>query len=435
MKHFPHQEDNHRQPAYDRPISPSRAAGNHHWVASWSASPQPVWGSDFYFPTNLPSVLREQTVRQVARLSLGGERVRIVLSNAHGTAPLHIGRASIARTERLGGHAEDASLEMHCVTFGREVQATVLAGAMLVSDPVELPVDSLSQLTVSLYLPHPTPVETFHWDGRQTTWIVPGDQTARGTLDAAAPSMSTTARPLLAGIHVERGSSARTVVALGDSITDGATASLDQDTRWPDFLAERLAPQGVAVVNAGISGARLLSDCMGVNALARLQRDVLMQPGVEAVVVAIGINDIGWPGTALARHQAPPSLDALKAGYRQLVTQLHGHGVRVIGATLTPFEGAMQGTPLDDYFQPEKEALRGQLNDWIRHGHLFDAVVDFDAVLRDPLHPARMLATLDSGDHLHPGDAGSLAMAEALDLGVLLQNSQAWLNPPSRPTP
>ena len=190
--------------------------------------------------------------------------------------------------------------------------------------------------------------------------------------------------------------------------------------RWPDFLAARLAPHGVAVVNAGISGARLLSDGMGVNALARLERDVLAQPGVQSVVVMLGINDIGWPGTAFAPTQARPSLEALCAGYRQLVAQAHRHGVRVIGMTLAPFAGALPGTPLDNYYHPDKDLLRGQLNDWIRHGGAFDAVIDADAVLRDPARPAQLLARYDSGDHLHPGDDGNRALAEAVDLDLLL---------------
>jgi len=209
-------------------------------------------------------------------------------------------------------------------------------------------------------------------------------------------------------------------VVIGDSITDGATASLDKDSRWPDFLAARLAPHGVAVVNAGISGARLLSDGMGVNALARLERDVLAQPGAQSVIVMLGINDISWPGTAFARDAQRPTLDAMTAGYRQLVEQAHARGVRVIGATLTPFENALPGTPLDDYYNSDKDALRQRVNDWIRHSGVFDAVIDFDAVLRDPAHPTRIAERYDSGDHLHPGDEGNRTMADAVDLDALL---------------
>ena len=207
---------------------------------------------------------------------------------------------------------------------------------------------------------------------------------------------------------------------IGDSITDGATASLDQDQRWTDHLAARLAPRGVAVVNAGISGNRLLSDGMGESVLARLRRDALDQPGVASVIVLIGINDISWPGTAFARAQPRPSLPELQAGYRALAEQAHRRGLRIFGATLMPFAGALPGTPLDDYYHPDKEALRQQLNAWLRSNSPFDAVIDLDAALRDPADPSRMAAAYDSGDHLHPGDAGNRAMAEAVDLEILL---------------
>ncbi|MGJ7542036.1 SGNH/GDSL hydrolase family protein [Variovorax sp. LT1R16] len=388
------------------------------WVSTWSASPQPVWGSDFLFPTNMPAGLRDQTLRQVARVSLGGPRVRIVLSNAYGRQPLTVGRTTLARPLTHGAVIADS---LRSVTFGGRASATIPPGASLLSDPIALPVTALEQLAVSLYLPEEVPLSTFHWDGRQTGWIVAGDQTMAPALQMEAPAArSTTARALLVGIQVEAAAPARAVAVIGDSITDGATASLDQDTRWPDFLAARLAPHGVAVVNAGISGARLLSDGMGVNALARFERDVLAQPGVQSVVVLLGINDIAWPGTAFAPASPPLTLEALTAGYRQLVEQAHSRGVRVIGATLTPFEGALPGTPLDNYYQPGKDRLRRQVNEWIRTSGVFDAVIDFDAVLRDPAHPARMASHFDSGDRLHPGDEGHRAMAEAVDLEALL---------------
>lgn len=396
------------------PADPTRP----HWVSTWSASPQPVWGADFLFPTNMPAALRDQTLRQVARVSLGGPRVRIVLSNAYGRQPLTVGRTTLARPLTHGAVVADS---LRTMTFGGRASATIPPGASLLSDPIAWPVTALEQLAVSLYLPEEVPLSTFHWDGRQTGWIVSGDQTMAPALQMEAPAArSTTARALLVGIQVEAAAPARAVAVIGDSITDGATASLDQDSRWPDFLAARLAPHGVAVVNAGISGARLLSDGMGVNALARFERDVLAQPGVQSVVVLLGINDIAWPGTAFAPASPPLTLEALTAGYRQLVEQAHSRGVRVIGATLTPFEGALPGTPLDNYYQPGKDRLRRQVNAWIRTSGVFDAAIDFDAVLRDPVHPARMASRFDSGDRLHPGDEGHRAMAEAVDLEALL---------------
>jgi lysophospholipase L1-like esterase len=401
-----------------QPVAPLPA-----WVTTWGASPQPVWGPDFLFPINMPATLRDQTVRQVARVSLGGRRVRLVLSNAYGRQPLAVDRATVARPSADGSVVPDS---LRIATFGGRRSATILPGVSLVSDPVDLPVAALSRLAVSLYVAEETPVGTFHWDGRQTGWIVRGDQTLAAVLETgAASSQRTTARPLLAAIQVETAQAARAIVVIGDSITDGATASLDKDSRWPDFLAARLAPHGVAVVNAGISGARLLSDGMGVNALARLERDALGQPGVQGIVVMLGINDIAWPGTAFAPSSPRPTLEAMTAGYRQLVEQARGRGVRVIGATLAPFEGALPGTPLDDYHDADKDALRRAVNDWIRSSGAFDAVIDFDAVLRDPAHPARMAPRFDSGDRLHPGDEGSRAMAEAVDLDLLLPELSA----------
>lgn len=389
-----------------------------HWVATWQASPQPVWGTDFLFPTHLPPQLDDQTVRQVARLSLGGERLRVLFSNAYGRQPVTLGPVTLALPAAMAGSVAMDSLE--AVTFSGRPTSVIPAGGELLSDPVVLPVAALARVVVSFHLPQPTPMTTFHWDGRQTGWIVPGDQTLAPRLDAGGQVLETTARPLLTGIQVETSASGRSVVIIGDSISDGATASLDRDQRWPDVLAERLAPQGVAVVNAGISGARLLSDGMGVKALDRLDRDVLAQPGVASVIVLLGINDIAWPGTAFARTASRPSLEDLIAGYRQLIQRAHARGLRVLGATLTPFAGALPDTPLADYYQPAKEKLRQRLNAWIRSSGAFDAVVDADAALRDPRQPTRLAAEYDSGDHLHPGDAGNRALAAAVDLAALL---------------
>ena len=206
---------------------------------------------------------------------------------------------------------------------------------------------------------------------------------------------------------------------IGDSITDGNGATIDANARWPDFLAARLAPRNVAVLNAGISGARLLGDRMGVNALARFDRDVLSQPRVKTVIVLLGINDISWPGTAFDPQGERPSADALISGYRQLVARAHARGVRVGGATLTPFEGALPGTPLDNYYQTHKDELRQKINAWIRTSGEFDAVVDFDVLARDPSYPSRLNQEFDSGDHLHPGDHGNKAMADAINLEAL----------------
>ncbi|ALA86271.1 SGNH/GDSL hydrolase family protein [Stenotrophomonas geniculata] len=384
------------------------AASAPHWVASWQASPQPVWGADFLFPTLVPATLHDQTFRQTARISLGGPRLRVRLSNAYGTQPLRIGAASVAA--RAGATPQPLS-------FDGQPGVLIGPGQERLSDPLSLATDDRQALQVSIFVPGPTPVQTFHWEGRQTSWTAPGDQSRAQALSAAS---STTARLFLAGIEVEAAARARSVVVIGDSITDGATASLDQDQRWTDHLAARLAPRGIAVVNAGISGGRLLRDGMGESVLARLQRDALDQPGVASVIVLIGINDISWPGTAFARNQARPALAELQAGYRALAEQARGRGIRIVGATLTPFAGALPDTPLDDYYHPDKDVLRRQLNAWLRTDSPFDAVIDLDAALRDPADPSQMAAAYDSGDHLHPGDAGNRAMAEAVDLEVLM---------------
>lgn len=392
--------------------SPSSARPTQ-WVGTWMASPQPIWGKEFAFPTKIPEVMEDQTIRQVVRVSLGGSRVRLVFSNAYGDRPLRIGSASVALAGEKGAVPAGAICRL---TFdGGKSSIDVPPGAPAISDPIDLDVAAQARLAVSLYLPERTPLTTFHWDGRQTAWIGKGDLTQASSIPTNA---TTDARIILSEVLVDTPNKGA-IVVLGDSVTDGNGATVDQDARWPDFLARRLAQRNVAVLNAGISGARLLKDKMGVNAAARFDRDVLAQPGLKAVIVLIGINDIAWPGTAFAKADTRPSLAALTASYRQLAARAHARNVRIIGATLTPFEGALSGTPLADYYAPEKDALRRDVNRWIRSSGAFDAVIDFDALLRDPRNPARMTPAFDSGDHLHPGDRGNRAMAEAVDLKML----------------
>lgn len=384
------------------------------WTTTWTASPQPRWDGDFALPTKLPYHFWNQTLRQVARTSIGGRRVRVLLSNAYGTRPLEIGAAHVALS---AGGASIVEGSGRALTFGGETSVTIPPGAPMLSDPVELEVEALSHIAVSVYLPEPTPPATFHWDARQTAYVVAGNQVAAATLPTG-DTLDT--RAFLAAVQVEAAPGARTVVAIGDSITDGNMSTIDGNARWPDFLAARLAPRNVAVLNAGISGARVLRDGMGANALARFERDVLAQPRVETVIVLMGINDIAWEGTPLARGDPSTDAPALIAGYRQLIARAHARGVRIVGATLTPFDGALEDTPIRGYFSAAKEHVRQQVNAWIRDSGEFDAVVDFDALLRDPARPARMLPAYDSGDHLHPGDAGYRAMAGAIDLQALL---------------
>jgi len=225
----------------------AQPSAHEHWVTTWTASPQPVWGADFAFPTNIPAVVQNQTFRQVARISLGGRRFRLVLSNAYGHQPLVIGRVSVA----LAGAGPAIDLpSLRNVTFGGQTSAMIPAGAPLLSDPIDLPVLALSHLSVSIYLPASTPITTFHWDGRQTAWIAAGDQTAWATIDTKK-SITTviTARAVLTGIDVQvNHPDARTVAVLGDSITDGNGATVNADARWPDFLAQRLVHRHIAVI-------------------------------------------------------------------------------------------------------------------------------------------------------------------------------------------
>jgi lysophospholipase L1-like esterase len=393
----------------------ANAAKSDAWIGSWSASPQPTWGKDFAFPTKIPATLQDQTLRQTARISLGGKRLRIVLSNEYGSQPLVIGAVHVALA---GSGSTIVAGTDRPVTFGGQASAVVPPGAPLVSDPVDLKVAALASVAVSVYLPGQTPASTFHWDGRQTAYLVPGNQVAARRLDTAT---STDARIFLSGIQVDAGPDTAAVAVIGDSITDGNGATTDRNARWPDFLAARLAPKNVAVLNAGISGARLLGDRMGVNALARFDRDVLSQPRLKSVIVLLGINDISWPGTAFDPQGVRPSADTLIAGYRQLIARAQGRGLRIVGATLTPFEDALPGTPLDNYYDVSKDQLRQQINTWIRRSGEFDAVIDFDALARDPAHPARLKTEFDSGDHLHPGDRGNKAMADAIDLNALFR--------------
>ena len=393
--------------------APTAFAEDKNWVGTWMASPQPVWGSDFPFPTKILASVKDKTFRQVVRASLGGSRIRLVFSNAYGDQPLRIGGASVGIAGN-GNSIEAGTLRE--ITFGGRDAVVVPPGAPAVSDPLDMPLGAQAKLEVSMYLPDDTPLTTFHWDGRQTAWFGDGNQT--GT-DSFAATSTTDARVFLSEVLVDTPSEGA-VVVIGDSITDGNGATVDADTRWPDFLAKRLAPQRIAVLNGGISGGRLLRDKMGVNVAARLGRDVFAQPKVKAAIVLIGINDISWPGTGFAPDRKRPTAEEMIAGYRQLIALAHADNVRLIGATLPPFEGALSGTPLANYYNSEKDSLRQEINSWIRESGAFDAVVDFDAVLRDPENPARLKPAFDSGDHLHPGDTGNRAMADAVDLDALL---------------
>jgi lysophospholipase L1-like esterase len=404
---------------------------NDHWVATWATAlvirpapdsqpppvtpPPPASNTTATPPAAAPrpqpppATVDNQTLRQVVHTSIGGQRVRVVLSNVFGTTPLEIGAAALA-LRRDGAAIDTAAVKP--LRFGGQAQATALAGATLVSDPIDLNVAPLSDLVIDLYIPGQIGIgaspATTHNGASQTNYI-----STRGNHVGAAslPVDSETGVWLaLARVEVTAPPDTRAVVAFGDSITDGARSTPNTNSRWPDTLARRLAAQTsgprVAVLNAGISGNRVLGDGAGYSALARFDKDVLMQTGVTHVIVMEGINDIGG-----ARANPTPSAADLIAGHRQLIARAHARGLKIYGATLTPFEGA-------GYYTPEGEDKRQALNNWIRTSGEYDGVIDFDQVTRDPAAPRRFSALADSGDHLHPGDAGYKAMGEAVDLAL-----------------
>ncbi|KPC54483.1 SGNH/GDSL hydrolase family protein [Amantichitinum ursilacus] len=378
------------------------------WITTWTASPQRAWRADeLPLPTRIPTQLQDQTVRQTLRVSVGGKAVRIALSNLYGQQPLQVAAASLAA---------DRNAAPIPLRFSGISDVSVAAGAQVWSDPLPLPIPALSSVQIALYIRAATPLTTFHWDGKQTAYIEAGDQTAHSV--ARANAMPIEARLWLTAVQVDAIADPG-VAALGDSITDGNGVPLDSNQRWTDALAAALP--GRAVLNAGISGARLLQDGMGERASARLQRDALAQAGVRDVVVLLGTNDIAWPGSSFAPSAALPELARLQRGYLALIAQTHARGQRIFLGTLPPFAHALEGSPILHYASPTKDALRQALNDWLRAGQGADGVIDFDALLRDPARPTQLRAEYDSGDHLHPGPAGNAAMAAAA--AAILQKS------------
>jgi lysophospholipase L1-like esterase len=398
------------------PVAMSRDWRGERWVGTWAAAMHaPSAGFGEEFPSQFFEFDR-QTVRQIVRTSIGGDHVRVRLANTFGDVPLIIGAARLAL--RDSGERIDPTSD-RVLTFSGSPSITVPPGALVVSDPVALTVPALGELAVSLYFPEPTTSTTVHAFAFQTNYFSPvGDFTA----DAAMP-VETTAQSwvFLTGIDVTVTEPTGVVVALGDSITDGAFSTPDTNQRWPDLLAERLAADAdqpaTAVLNAGIGANRVLRDPIegfefaGTNALARFDRDVLAQPGVTHLIVFEGINDIGMP-TLSGDPAEFVNAEELITGLRQLAERAHEHGIVAFGATITPFEGSM-------IFSEEGEAIREAVNDWIRTGGAFDAVIDFDEVVRDPGQPTHLLPAFDSGDLLHPNGAGFRAMAESIDLALL----------------
>ena len=389
-----------------------------HWVGTWATAPvvRAAAASQNDAPQSSakkrgprPLEIHNQTLREIVHTSIGGTHARIVLTNVFGTAPLEVGAASIALRDK------DAKIEpasKRALTFGGQTSVVIPPGAILFSDAVEENVPAMGDLAIDLFLPGDltaTPL-TIHAGASQTNYISqPGDFAGAADLPVESTQLSWA---FLSRVEVQAPEQAGAIVFFGDSITDGTRSTPNTNARWPDDLARRLlakpAPAGeLAVLNEAIAGNRLLADStnnFGINALARFDRDVLAQSGAKYVVVLEGINDIGGLGGPKS-----PEAAAIIEAHRQLIERAHEHGLKIFGATLTPFEGAM-------YFTPEGETKRQAVNAFIRTGKAYDGVIDFDAVTRDPQHPAKYLAAYDSGDHLHPNDAGYLAMANSIDL-------------------
>lgn len=378
------------------------------WVGSWAASQQTPE------PQNALSVddLRDATVRQIFHLSVGGAAVRVHISNEFGTEPLHFTSVHVARPVSLTSAQIDPASD-RALTFSGSADVIVPAGAEYTSDPLDYPVAALASLDVTFHLDAPPTGETGHPGSRATSYYTHGEF-------VSAPDLPSAKKVdhwyHVSGIDVSGDAGPAAIVAFGDSITDGHGATTNGNDRWTDVLAERLqasSSRNIAVLNHGIGGNHLLTDGLGPNALARFDRDVLAQTGVQYVIVFEGVNDLG----GLTRLGEVPAeahaalVHRIIGAYQQMFLRAHAHGIRVYGATITPFVGS-------DYYHPPTttEADRQTINDWIRAAGHFDGVLDFDKVTRDPQHPERLLPAYDCGDHLHPNPLGYRAMGEAVSL-------------------
>ncbi len=388
-------------------------SSNPTWVATWGASqqvPEPA--------NSLPADdLRDATLRQILHLSIGGPAIRVHISNAIGTEALHLTSVHIARPVSSASPAIDPATD-HPLTFAAKSDLTIPPGAEILSDPIDFAVAPLSDVAVSIHFDAPPARETSHPGSRATSYYVHGDAVSAPTL---TDPKHVDHWYQLAEIDVPAPSGAAAVVALGDSITDGHGATTNGNDRWTDVLAARLQSsphtRNVGVSNQGIGGNHLLTDGLGPNVLARFDRDVLAPAGVRWVIVFEGVNDLG----GLARDaEVPPAAHAalvrpVLSAYQQIIARAHAHGLRVYGATITPYVGSGYYHP-----GPLSEADRQAVNAWIRAAGHFDAVIDFDSIVRDPAHPNQLLPAYDCGDHLHPSPAGYKAMADSIPLDLFV---------------
>jgi lysophospholipase L1-like esterase len=391
------------------------------WIGTWATAAQP------FLPKSLETY-RNQSLRLIVHASAGGTKVRIKISNTYGDGPLLIGGAHIAR--RTAGAEIDPRSD-RTLKFHGKSSTMVAAGSMVVSDPVELNVPALSDLAVSLFFPQHTEAKTSHSMAKQTSYVSPelGDSTAVVKFPVAKAIHYW---PFLTGVDVEASPGAAAIVAFGSSLTDGDGTTADTNGRWPDVLAVRLQKDAggkaeMGVLNEGIIGNRLLYDSpkgadnpfgagLGQAGLVRFERDVLAQAGVKYVIVGLGINDILFPAFPFTPPREKVSVEDIVSGYRQLIAQGHRKRIRVIGTTNPPFENSAFEGLVAAFYSSEREAVRQKVNDWVRSSGEFDGVVDLDAVLRDPSHPTQLLAAYDSGDHLHPNNAGCIAEGNAIPL-------------------
>jgi lysophospholipase L1-like esterase len=383
------------------------------WIASWTAAPMDIAGT-----TGAPPGFFGQTIREVARVSVGGNGLVLRLTNEFGTMPLTLDAVEVAMAGE-GGQVEP--LTTRAVTFGGSRLVTIPPGCPMLSDPIDMNIDPLSRLAVSYYTKGFVPLSTGHPQALQTAFIsVPGNFAAA---ERMIVQQTFVCRYLLSGIYVKAPPEARAIICFGDSITDGDGSTVDADRRWPDLLAERLQQtpgfENVAVLNSGIGGNRLMYDRAAQKGLQRFDRDVARLAGASHLLVLIGINDIVFPNTVLIGSSEPVSAADLIGGLQQIVTRARLGGIRTLLGTIMPFEDCLPDTPLEGCYTEEKEAIREAVNRWIREAGCADGIVDFDAVMRDPDHPKRLLPRYDSGDHIHPCDVGYRVMASAVDLSLI----------------
>src|SRR5712672_4185145 len=375
-----------------------------HWIGSWAAAAAPAEGVVGF---------NNHTLRMMPRLSLGGDTLRVRISNAYGARPLVIGAARIGIRDKGPGIVPGSNKKL---TFGGSDSGVIAAGALLVSDPVQLNAPPLADLTISLYLPGEV-LANFAITGRyarQTNYISPAGNFADATV---MPVGNLTDQWFfVSGIDVVAPEEAGGIVALGDSLTDGNISTMDAFCRWPDQLARRLAARHrgrpMAVMNEGLGGNRILFDIRGDSGLRRFDRDVLSQPGVTHVIVMLGTNDLRnrWK-----KPEEEPTAAQMIAGLNQMALRALSRGIKIIGATLTPFGNE---TYMPNAWNPQREEVRMAVNSWIRGGGAFDGVADFDQALRDPELPTQMLPSYDCGDGLHPSDLGYTKMGDAIDLAL-----------------